>query len=230
MEEDAKKRLVGAIVIVALAVIFVPMFISDDTDVSTTDVTSTIPDEPVVDDRFKAESFLTPSDSGVGPLGDETWVDPAMALPLADDEVSSGELATFDQPAGQPAGSADVSTSSTAAPTRPIGSIGSNASTAPAEATSVPSAAPPSPPPNANSDGMPSWVIQVASLGTAASADEMVAKLRGEGYSAFVERATVNGRLYYRVRVGPEVDRTRADKTAAKLGQKYDAPFVQRYP
>lgn len=234
MGEDAKKRLVGAIVIVALAVIFVPMFVSDDTDVSTPDATMTIPDEPVVDDRFKAESFLTPSDSGVGGLGEETWLDSGMVLPLPGEDVSSGEQASFDQPAGQSAASAsvsadapiDASAGSTAAPIGTIGSIGSAGSTAPAEAASVPSA----PPPRGDSDGMPSWVIQVASLGTSAAADDMVAKLRDDGYSAFVERATVNGRLYYRVRVGPEVDRARADKTAAKLGQKYDAPFVQRYP
>jgi DedD protein len=82
----------------------------------------------------------------------------------------------------------------------------------------------------ARDDGMPSYVTQVASLGTAASAQELAAKLQGEGYSAFVEPAEVGGRTYYRVRVGPEVDRARADQTAAELGRKYKGPFVQRYP
>ncbi len=227
MEEDAKKRLVGAVVIVALAVIFVPMFVSEDTEVSTPDATPTIPEEPVVDERFKADSFLTPSDSGVGRPAEETWVDPGMLLPPDGEGVLSGEEGTFDQPGDQtdvqPAGQTAGSAASTAAP---IGTIGSTRPTAPSQSPSVPTA----PPPQGDSDGMPSWVVQVASLGTAAAADEMVAKLRGDGYSAFVERATVNGRLYYRVRVGPEVDRARADKTASRLGQQYDAPFVQRYP
>jgi DedD protein len=82
----------------------------------------------------------------------------------------------------------------------------------------------------ARDDGMPSYVTQVASLGTAASAQELAAKLQDEGYSAFVESAEVGGRTYFRVRVGPEADRSSAEKTAAKLRRTYKDPFVQRYP
>jgi DedD protein len=56
-------------------------------------------------------------------------------------------------------------------------------------------------------------------------------KLRKAGYSAFVEQAEVRGKLFYRVRVGPEVDRANAERTAARLReqQKLDT-LIQNYP
>jgi DedD protein len=207
MQEGAKKRLVGAIAIVALAVIFVPMFFEDEPPAALPPVPAIIPDEPLVDERFRAESFLTPSESGLGSLDEETWLDPgSLPMPRGASADPVDEV-RFEQP------SIDVG-DPVAAPAAPV------------EAPSLPDA----PPPMAADDGMPSWIIQVASLGTSAGAQELADELRGEGYSAFVESAEVGGRLFYRVRVGPEVDRARADKTAAQLGRKYKDPFVQRYP
>jgi DedD protein len=78
--------------------------------------------------------------------------------------------------------------------------------------------------------GTAAWVIQVASLGSPEAAQTLQNELRGKGYPAFVEQATVNGKLYYRVRVGPEVDRARADRTASKLqGETGTKPLVQSY-
>ncbi|HSO84262.1 SPOR domain-containing protein [Thiocapsa sp.] len=210
MQEGAKKRLVGAIVIVSLAVIFVPMLFEEEAVTDLPALPAVIPEQPVVDERFRSESFLTPADSGVGGLPEEEWIDPAtLALPAAE-EIEPVYEGGFDEPAGDSASAPPV-----AAP-----------STAPAATTRVPEA----PPPMARDDGMPSYVTQVASLGTSASAQELAAKLQNEGYSAFVESAEVGGRTYYRVRVGPEADRSSAEKTAAKLRQKYKDPFVQRYP
>jgi DedD protein len=78
---------------------------------------------------------------------------------------------------------------------------------------------------------MPSWVIQVASLNTPESAAELEGKLRAGGFPAFVEKAEVNGRLYYRVRVGPELDRSRAEQTAARLRERHKLDtFIKNYP
>jgi DedD protein len=74
-------------------------------------------------------------------------------------------------------------------------------------------------------------VIQVASLGSPEAARGLQDELRGKGYPAFVEQARVNGKLYYRVRVGPEIDRARADGIARRLANETGAePLVQRYP
>lgn len=69
-------------------------------------------------------------------------------------------------------------------------------------------------------DGNASWVVQVASLGASEAAAELQQKLRGAGYSSFVEKAEVRGKTYYRVRVGPNGDRASAERTAATLRQR----------
>ncbi|RKT47246.1 SPOR domain-containing protein [Thiocapsa rosea] len=210
MQEGAKKRLVGAIVIVTLAVIFVPMLFEDEVVTDLPPLPTVIPEQPIVDDRFRSESFLTPADSGVGGLPEEFWIDPAtLALPAVEETEPVYE-AGYDEPAGDPAAAPPVA--------------------APRTASDATARVPEAPPPMARDDGMPSYVTQVASLGTSASAQELAAKLQNEGYSAFVESAVVGGRTYFRVRVGPEADRSSAEKTAAKLRQKYKDPFVQRYP
>ncbi|MFD2112848.1 SPOR domain-containing protein [Thiorhodococcus fuscus] len=78
---------------------------------------------------------------------------------------------------------------------------------------------------------MPSWVVQVASLGSIEKANGLASKLKNSGFSAFVEKAEVRGKIYYRVRVGPELDRANAERTAAMLRQqqKLDT-LIQRYP
>ncbi|QVL49037.1 MAG: SPOR domain-containing protein [Thiocapsa sp.] len=210
MQEGAKKRLVGAIVIVALAVIFVPMLFEEEAVTDLPPLPVVIPEQPVVDDLFRSESFLTPADSGVGGLPEESWIDPGtLALP-AGEEIELVYEGGFDEPAGDAAAPLPVA--------------------APSTAPTAPARVPEAPPPMARDDGMPSYVTQVASLGTAASAQELAAKLQDEGYSAFVESAEVGGRTYFRVRVGPEADRSSAEKTAAKLRRTYKDPFVQRYP
>lgn len=78
---------------------------------------------------------------------------------------------------------------------------------------------------------MPSWVIQVASVATREGAGELESKLRAGGFSAFVEKAEVNGKIYYRVRVGPEVDRARAEQTAASLRTRFKLDtLIKNYP
>jgi serine/threonine protein kinase len=80
-------------------------------------------------------------------------------------------------------------------------------------------------------DALPSWVIGVASIPTAAGADELVGQLRAGGFSAYVEQAEVIGKVTYRVKVGPELDRARAEKTAARLREKYKVnPMIKSYP
>jgi DedD protein len=79
--------------------------------------------------------------------------------------------------------------------------------------------------------GVSAWVIQVSSLGSPEAARSLQDELRAKGYAAFVEQAEVRGRRYYRVRVGPEVERARADRIAQQLaGETGAQPLVQRYP
>jgi DedD protein len=225
MREGAKQRLVGVAVVVALAVIFVPMLFEDDSPDSGPSDELTIPEAPPFEPDLKSERFLTPEDSGVGgfdPSGQT--VSRPLALPPPGDMDA-------DSVAGVPDEGANESDSGTDEPgVEPPQHRASEVNVeSPAAPAGVPVIEPP--PPRGAKDGMPSWVIQVASLRTPEAAGELESKLRKAGYSAFVEQAEVRGKLYYRVRVGPEVDRANAERTAERLRnqQKLDT-LIQNYP
>jgi DedD protein len=70
----------------------------------------------------------------------------------------------------------------------------------------------------------------VASLTERAKADAMAGNLKSKGFPAFVEEAEVNGRTYYRVRVGPRKERKDIDALAASVRDKTgQSGQIQRY-
>jgi DedD protein len=198
MDEGAKRRLVGAAVVVALVVIFVPMLL-EDPDPTDLGEPIVIPDEPAVDDTDEAEALgsLTAEDI-IPPLpAPEPPPGAVIEAPQTSDADTAGEP--------DPAPGVDEPVSTAADP-------------APAGPAPVPA-------------GTMSWVVQVASLGSPDAAKGLQNRLRAKGFTAFVEQATVNGKQYYRVRVGPEVERARADNLATRLqGETGNKPLVQRYP
>jgi DedD protein len=218
MREGAKQRLVGATVIVALAVIFVPMFFEKGHREDLPPIGAAVPESPAFDPNLKSEVFLGPGDSGVGGLDSSQLTDSQpLALPASgDSEPAAANEASpvLEPPPPEPMDEA----------TPPAGSK-DRVATAPTQAATEP------PPVRGTNDGMPSWIIQVASVGTREGAAELERKLKAGGFSAFVEKAEVNGKLYYRVRVGPEVDRARAEQTAASLRGRFKLDtLIKNYP
>jgi DedD protein len=222
MDEGAKRRLVGAAVLVALAVIFVPMLL-DDKETDGLGEPIVIPDEPDFDAAYDtsvepAEQDLTPPlPIPEPPPGATVDSDQATA-----DMASPASARPIPEPVPEPVSEPGAASSGT----RP------ERAAAPATAASAkpPAARPSAVGPKPVPPGTAAWVIQVASLGSPEAAQTLQNELRGKGYPAFVEQATVNGKLYYRVRVGPEVDRARADRTASKLqGETGTKPLVQSY-
>ncbi|AFL72708.1 SPOR domain-containing protein [Thiocystis violascens] len=222
MREGAKRRLAGAVAIVALAVIFVPMFFEKES-LAPPSRDLARPNEPDFDDPALTE--LAP-DPPTGQVTEERYAD----LPIESDPLTLPVPAGADE--ANPGGEADQDRQ----PEKPVrrdspatqpDRLGRLSTESPPVVKEVEAVAPP----KARDDGMPSWVIQVASLGTAQSAAELETKLRSAGFSAFVEKAEVRGKQYYRVRVGPEVDRASAERAATRLRQqqKLDT-LIQRYP
>jgi DedD protein len=62
----------------------------------------------------------------------------------------------------------------------------------------------------APSDPLVRWVVQVGSFSSAANADNLVAKLRLQGLSAYREAVRSGSATVYRVRVGPFIERDEA--------------------
>lgn len=76
----------------------------------------------------------------------------------------------------------------------------------------------------------PAWAVQLGAFSTRSKADQLVARLRALGYSAFVLEYRANGQLLHRVRVGPEQDRARAAAIAERLRKDGFQPVVAPHP
>jgi cell division septation protein DedD len=67
------------------------------------------------------------------------------------------------------------------------------------------------------SDPLVRWVVQVGSFSQSKSAEDLVARLRLAGLSAFSEKVTSATGTAYKVRIGPELDRDKAAELARKV-------------
>ncbi|WP_201245655.1 SPOR domain-containing protein [Halochromatium salexigens] len=225
MDEAAKRRLVGAAVLVALAVIFVPMLVErDDTGLG----------EPIlIPEAPEDEAWREDDPRALEPPADERLAEPEdlpMPLPTPEPPASEPDAeASQDWTSIPPPPERAEPAESPAAPARAEQRADASASAAADNSrdrsTSTPAGPKPVP------AGARAWVIQVASLGSSEAARDLQDELRGKGYPAFIEQAEVGGRRYYRVRVGPEVERARADRLAEQLSADTGGqPLVQRYP
>lgn len=205
MREGAKRRLIGAASLVLLAVIFVPMLVEEEALEPMPEPTIEISAEPEFDKEFTpTEVFLEP---GEVPLAEEFEYQSEADHEYADESASERVLIPTVEPASKES------------PARP-----EPVAVAPGD-TPVASAVGAAP-----LDG-PGWVVQVASLSSASNAAGHEKKLRGIGFPAFIEKADVGGRTWYRVRVGPETKRGAANALAARLKQHgYPDAFVKSYP
>jgi DedD protein len=76
----------------------------------------------------------------------------------------------------------------------------------------------------------PAWAVQLGAFSSKDKADGLVAHLRSRGYSAFMLEYRAGGQILYRVRVGPEQDRSRAVAIAERLRKDGFKPVVAPHP
>lgn len=174
MEQRLKQRLIGAVVLVALAVIFIPMLLQGPIERESTSVPLAIPAQPAVEVRVQA------------PVEPQV---PVTELP----EVSDSAPPQSSEPVVQ----------------SPV------ASEKPAAVPPEPSVMSPQLPPE-----LASWTVQVGSFSTEANALGLRDSLRSKGYAAYTEKTRSGGKTLYRVRVGPTVERSEADKLRTALASK----------
>lgn len=265
MREGAKKRLAGAVVLVTLVVIFVPMLFEDRTPPPSPSRPS-LPPTPELNPSQLTNLYTPPPPADAGLRAAEPDLKSAEpgelvssypsepAAPLTFEPIQEPTLPPpppqTPTPAPRPAAQTPPRTTNTtnAAPAKPASPPPKPASASPpkpastqtsrAEATAkaetpakteTPVALPE--PPKSRASGMPSWVVQVSSLNSPEAAAKLADKLKQSGFSAFVERAEVGGKTYYRVRVGPDSDRASAERTAGQLREQHKLEtLIQRYP
>lgn len=190
--------------LVSLAVIFLPILLPGKGDLAVSIDESNVP--PAPDYRFP------PLDAAPEP----PVAAQAPTVPL--------EIPASNSKEPEPAVSAPQSTPAAKAP-----------SVAPPEPVSAPTPLAVQPEPVSKRTPKPGeitgWIVQLGSFSTQANALALRDKLRGKGYTSFVEPVKSADKTVYRVRVGPELKREKADALLQKLIKDMSMKgLVQQYP
>lgn len=167
MDSQKKQRLVGVMVLISLAIIFLPSLFYRDQDNQRVaiDTTSFIPPKPIVE-----PVVITPPKSieniKPAPAPDKAFqpqeVDPAKLDNPSEDKLSL------------------------------------------------------------NDKGLPDgWVVQLGSFKSQKGAEDLTAKLLKQNYKAYLRPVTVNEIEYFRVFVGPYIDRVKASAVKVEVDKQY---------
>lgn len=188
MDPGLKQRLVGAAVLVALAVIFLPMLVQGPApDSGVSDVPLTMPDAPQGEYETRDLPLVTPGNApdggAVGMDSGQPAASASQALPLEGSDAASAAEPLEATPAGAPL-PADS------------GATGGNEMF-----------------PAATAGG--DYAVSFGSFTTTAAADAVVGSLRASQLPGYREAAQVDGKAVQRVRIGPYA--TRAEAEAARL-------------
>jgi DedD protein len=204
MEVRVRERLIGALVLVAIVVLFVPAILKGRD-----------PAPAVLPESAPTRRVEVPIGNSA-PAPEEQILVPEPAQP----DSAPAELAPA-PPDSKPAAEA-ASRARTAMPPAP----------APEErrvAAEPPARTPASPAPAAGAPAS-AWAVQLGAFSNRSKADQLVAELRKRRYAAFVLEYRASGQVLYRVRVGPEQDRKRAEEIAARLAKDGFQTVVARHP
>lgn len=234
MDPALKQRLIGAVVLVVLAVIFVPMMIGGAPKTEQQAVDLTIPKAP----ERNFETRVVPLQPGATPAPAKPAPAPDTSMPTApartDTPVAAVE--THAPPksdalagdAARPAASGTIpSTPNRPAPTPAQQSkdAGATAAAATAAAANTATGAAPPAPVNPAPTGAGRYVVSFGTYAKKENVDALVASLVKAGLKAYSDNVDVNGEPRFRVRSGPYVDRSEAEAARLKgKAARADAP------
>jgi len=202
-----KQRLVGAIVLVALGVIFIPMLLEGPNR-------NLVPEmQPLPEPE--GQDFTQPM---------EPFAAGGEVAPEPDRAIVQGDVADeADEPSASPDGTDEESL------TRPLplpepepepeSAQSPRAETTPPPAEKQVEA--PKPAPAGDRAGEPgplgNWVVQMASFSSEQNALRLRDRLRKAGFVTQVEKVLVDGKTHFRVRVGPYLERAEAERDRKKM-------------
>lgn len=212
MRQRLKERLVGVALLALIGVVFIPMLLSGPVDPAT--ISANIPKRP----DYEPLPRLQPL-----PL-EAIMPGPGAKTEAAENRDDSGKrpgMAALRAPSA-----ADIAAEKGLAALqdgleKAAGTVKSEQATATARAA----------PPAGRQVGLSAWVVQLGAFDSQEKADQLMRRLKQAGFRAFMEPVTGNKQTAYRVRVGPELLRSEADKLQRdiKAAMKLDG-IVLDYP
>lgn len=256
METSLKQRLLGAALLIAMAVIFIPMLFDGAEREEPVALDMDVPPQPeyafekpsrsaaggAMERRSQSPGQSTQGRAGPGEVANLNRIPPQPGggaraeserdePPAAEQRQTAGmtqakpsqdaaqvskpdapaeQIATVQPPAGQPvdkpqAASTPKPSPTPAAPTSPA--------SVPPVATQTESSSP---------SALSAWAVQVGSFSEHNNATSLRDQLRESGFAAFEEQTVSDGEPVFRVKVGPELDRERAETLQAELRNQED--------
>ncbi|RKS28575.1 DedD protein [Pseudomonas sp. WPR_5_2] len=211
LDKAYKQRMVGALVLVALAVIFLPMLFSrqDEQRQVTVDVPAA-PQAPAMP-QVQVEPVVVPEPQAL----------PQEPVP-SDDEIAQ------DMPA-VPTAPAVPTPAPAAKPAAPasVPALAAKPATAPAQPITAAPGKPDTTQSRVDANGLSvSWSVQLASLSNRESAEKLQKTLRSQGYNAYIRSADGKNRVF----VGPLIERAEADRLRDLLNRQQNLKgFVVRF-
>lgn len=205
MNEILKQRLVGALILVALGVVFWPIIFVEQDSRPLGDA-APIPERPQVDTtpleppsseglrsspKIVADPTVELAEVPEKPVPDNLDVEPAVKSP-----VDLAQVAHKD-PVKPPVKTRDK------APSKPA----------------------------VDADGVPiGWILQVASISNVEKAEELRKRLIEMGYKAYVKKIKTDKTVLLRVYIGPKFERERLESIQPKIDAEFKVQsMVRRY-
>ncbi len=210
MDRRGKQRLIGAVILVGLAVVVVPELLSGSKlqgPAAADSAQLSGAPEPVRNVTMDlAGADGRPAD---GRPADGRASEPALLAANAAQTPASTAASATAPPMSAPASAAPAPTAAVApAPLTPTATHAAHTS-GPPQAPLESAAAPPT------SDS--SFAVQLGSFANRGNADNLLQQLKAQGYRVYELAEGAGGTARYRVRVGPLSDRDSAEKIMAKL-------------
>jgi len=203
MDLSLKQRLLGAAVLIALAVIFVPMFLSGSAPRKADEMqVSNLAIPPAPDREF--QNRVLPVDAG-------------RSTPPVTPAPETDAIATVDASTAAPVDATPApapTPPAPAAPGEPIAKV-----VAPAAAPTAKEPAVAKPDPGRAASGR--YYVSLGTYANAKNAQDLVAALKKGGHAASTEATEVQGKPAQRVRVGPFADRATAEAARLRIRQQH---------
>ncbi|HHJ1300019.1 TPA: SPOR domain-containing protein [Pseudomonas sp. H2] len=211
LDKGMKQRMVGALVLVALAVIFLPMLFTREDEMRQVRVEA--PQAPAMPSlpEVKVEPVAVPEPQVIP--------EEPQQPPVVIDEATAPASTP-----SQPITPSPQTQAQAAKPSVPAQKVETKPAAAPAPALA---AAKPVVPSKIDVNGLPvSWSIQLASLSNRAGAESLQQTLRSQGYNAYIRSAGGMNRVY----VGPLIERAEAERVRDAINRKHSLKgFVVRF-
>ena len=199
MERALKERIIGAIVLVAVVVLVVPVFL-DGPPGNGEILSERVPlpgqseqeTHTVILDRDRAEPV--PAQATPGPAADDPAAEEPAAEPSADkpEPTRIARASESKQPA--------VLTSPPEDEQQPVAAKAKSTAALTSSATGM-------------------WAVQLGSFSSQENAERLAADLRKQGFAAFLSQLPTPSGQLHRVRIGPQKDREAAEAMATRLAK-----------